>query len=564
MGCDGHQPRLPSWAAGPGPRRSLKASRWSRGRWVAPGGPAGLYCGVRKWLITLTLVAVFGGAGVWAVEHHLATVREQDRKDALATGRAFLAAWDAGRYDLMGSLTADDPEAGESYRNLARRLKATSLHVTAGAASKSGRRLPFHVTAQLQGLGLLEWDNELHLTKTRRGERVAFTSATVFPGLASGQVLARSTPVLTRGDIQDQYGLAIRPASADLAANVLGRATAPQSGLERLYDSRLTGTSGGSVQIVVRGSNQVVRVVKTFPPSKPQPVRTSLDLHLQRAAENALKTVTGRAALVVLDSGTGQIRAVANQPVAGLPAAFRSEAPGSTFKVLVALAALQHGYTPSSPVQCPAQLIKGGKSFTNDELLPPSLTLAQAFARSCNTAFLTIADTFPKGTLRALAPSFGFDRNPLLTTGAEGGSVPPPAGTSEAYADIIGQGRVEASPLLMASVAAAVASGQWHRPHFDTTPPAPGDTVALPAGPLPALRQMMSDVVTAGTAATAGLPAGTRGKTGTAQYGTTLPLKSHAWFIGYRGPLAFCVYIQTGQSGGRTAAPIAAAFLRDA
>lgn len=249
----------------------------------------------------------------------------------------------------------------------------------------------------------------------------------------------------------------------------MGRAATAQTGLERLYDTRLTEMSGGSVQVVALGSNQPVRIIKTFPPSKPRPVRTTLDLHLQAAAENALKTVTGRAALVVLDTSTGQIRAVANQPVAGLPAAFRSEAPGSTFKVLVALAALQHGYTPSSPVQCPAQLTKGSKSFTNDEPLPATLTLSEAFARSCNTAFLNIADTFPKGTLRALAPTFGFDHERLLSAGTEGGSVPPPASLSEAYTNVLGQGRVEASPLLMASVAAAVASGQWHRPRFDTT-----------------------------------------------------------------------------------------------
>ncbi|MCU1600949.1 MAG: penicillin-binding protein transpeptidase [Frankiales bacterium] len=517
---------------------------------------------VRKWLITLTVLAVLAGAGVWAVEHHLSTVRERDRREALATGRAYLAAWNAARYADMGALTADDPDAGSSYQNLATRLKSTSLHVSERAVSSDGKRLSFHVIAQLQGLGPLEWDGELHLTKTSRGERVAFTSGTVFPGLRNGQVLSRSTPVVTRGDIEDRRGLVIRTASADLAANVLGRANSPQTGLERLYDARLTGTSGGIVQVVERGSGQVVRVVKTFPPTRPHPVRTTLDLHLQAAAENALRNVPGRAALVVLDSSTGEIRAVADRPVAGLPAAFRSEAPGSTFKVLVALAALQHGYTPSSPVQCPAQLTKGGKTFTNDESLPTAMTFAQAFARSCNTAFLNVADTFPKGTLRALAPTFGFEREPLLSTGAEGGTVPPPAGTSEAYADVIGQGRVEASPLLMASVAAAVASGQWQRPHFDATTPVAADTVALPARPLPALRQMMSDVVTYGTAATAGLPAGTRGKTGTAQYGTTLPLKSHAWFIGYRGPLAFCVYVETGQSGGRTAAPIAAAFLR--
>jgi cell division protein FtsI/penicillin-binding protein 2 len=381
----------------------------------------------------------------------------------------------------------------------------------------------------------------------------------VYPRLQNGQVIARSSPVVTRGQLVDRHGTPIRAASADLAANVLGSRRAPLTGLERIFDEQLTGTSGGDVQIVDKASGSVVQVLKTFPARDPSPVRTTLDLPMQSAAEAALRTAPGKAALVVLDTETSEVRAIANQPVAGLPAAFRSEAPGSTFKILVAAAALQRGMTPSSPVACPATIVKGGKEFRNDEPLPARMTLLTAFARSCNTAFLGIADGFPKGTLRALAPTFGFDKGPMLSTGAEGGTVPPPASTSEAYADVIGQGRVEASPLLMASVAAAVASGSWHRPHLVT---GPTDTTPLPAAAVAPLRQLMGAVVTSGTAATAGLPAGTRGKTGTAQYGTAVPLRSHAWFVGYRGSLAFCVYVETGESGGRTAAPVAAAFLR--
>jgi cell division protein FtsI/penicillin-binding protein 2 len=51
-------------------------------------------------------------------------------------------------------------------------------------------------------------------------------------------------------------------------------------------------------------------------------------------------------------------------------------------------------------------------------------------------------------------------------------------------------------------------------------------------------------------------------KTGTAEYGTATPPATHAWMIGFRGTLAFAVYVETGVSGGRTAGPIAARFLR--
>jgi cell division protein FtsI/penicillin-binding protein 2 len=72
---------------------------------------------------------------------------------------------------------------------------------------------------------------------------------------------------------------------------------------------------------------------------------------------------------------------------------------------------------------------------------------------------------------------------------------------------------------------------------------------------------MMAAVVTSGTAAGAGLPSGTFGKTGTAEFGTANPPQTHAWFIGYRGDLAFAVIVVGGGVGGDVAAPVAARFL---
>ena len=80
----------------------------------------------------------------------------------------------------------------------------------------------------------------------------------------------------------------------------------------------------------------------------------------------------------------------------------------------------------------------------------------------------------------------------------------------------------------------------------------------LPAGVVAQLRSMMSAVVTDGTAAPAGLPKGVSGKTGTAQAASG---EDHAWFAGYRGDLAFAVFVEHGGTGAGTAAPIAAHFL---
>lgn len=234
--------------------------------------------------------------------------------------------------------------------------------------------MTFHVTTTLSGLGDPTWDNTLELARTHGGWRVQFHSSTVYPLLQSGEVLRRSQPLTSRGDLADRHSTPIRAASADLAANVLGSRKADKTGLERIYDAQLMGSSGATVDLVDLSTGQVIRTVKEFPPHRSQPVTTTLDVGLQRAAEAALQGASEPAALVVLDTTTGEIRAVGNRPVVGLPAAFRDEAPGLTFKVVVPAAAPMNGFSPASMVNCPAKAVFGGKEFHNDEPLAPRKT----------------------------------------------------------------------------------------------------------------------------------------------------------------------------------------------
>jgi len=122
------------------------------------------------------------------------------------------------------------------------------------------------------------------------------------------------------------------------------------------------------------------------------------------------------------------------------------------------------------------------------------------------------------------------------------------------------------SPLDMAMVAATVQGGTWRAPQLVVDPPpAPGPTPkALPGGVVASLRELMAGVVRNGTAAPAfknfpGPPVS--GKTGTAE--TADKSLTDAWFMGYRGDLAFAVVVQNGGIGGAVAAPIAAKFLRN-
>ena len=121
-----------------------------------------------------------------------------------------------------------------------------------------------------------------------------------------------------------------------------------------------------------------------------------------------------------------------------------------------------------------------------------------------------------------------------------------------------------ASPVQMASVAAAVATGRWRAPILITAPKRRAGPVVPALAPVvvSTLRSFMASVIQGnGTAAGKGLPADSFGKTGTAEFGNANPPHTHAWYIGYHGNLAFAVIVEGGGVGGRVAAPLAANFL---
>jgi cell division protein FtsI/penicillin-binding protein 2 len=146
---------------------------------------------------------------------------------------------------------------------------------------------------------------------------------------------------------------------------------------------------------------------------------------------------------------------------------------------------------------------------------------------------------------------------------AFGGAVPTPTDKADLAATAIGQAQVLVSPLDMAMVAAAIDSGTVREPRLVVG--APDDrapTHSLGKGLVADLHEMMANVVTSGTAANQGLPAGTYAKTGTAQYGTGNPLSTDAWLIGFNGDIAFAVLVvDAGANGSPTCGPIVAKFL---
>jgi cell division protein FtsI/penicillin-binding protein 2 len=342
-----------------------------------------------------------------------------------------------------------------------------------------------------------------------------------------------------------------------------------QSGLEASAERTLAGTPTTRIDVDDAGGNPVTRLA-TFPGHPGHAVHTSLDPRVQRAAEAALATSTRpNVAMVAIRASTGQVLAIVSNPLSTYDTALQGAyPPGSTFKVLTATALFRRGLTPSSPASCPTTLTIDGETFHNAEGDAPAPTVSAAFTESCNTAFIGLATAHlsPPDFVSG-ARLYGLQRSPLIGLPAFDANVPKPTSKTELAADAIGQGNVTFSPLGMATVAAAIDSGVVRAPRLVTG--APDDKVPtsqLPAGIVEDLRGMMANVVTSGTAAGTGLPAGTHAKTGTAEYGTgpESSLKIDGWLMGYNGDIAFAIVTQNtgGSDGGPVDGPIIATFLK--
>jgi cell division protein FtsI/penicillin-binding protein 2 len=373
------------------------------------------------------------------------------------------------------------------------------------------------------------------------------------------------------------------------------------TGIEAAYEAQLAGTPSGDIQLT-DADGEVVEVLDHIAGREQRPVATTLDRTAQAAAESALSATERPAAAVVVDRD-GNVRAVASRPLDEFNRALSGRyPPGSTFKVVTTGALLANGVTPETPVECAQTTNAGGREFKNFESSRlGTVPFGLAFAQSCNTAFISASAAVPDADLVAAAESFGFNTDYSVGLTTFGGSFPTPADATEHAAASIGQGRVEASPLHMATVAAAVIDGTWDAPVLLPDPPVgdnPGGGAAstttatpaesdqttttgtegeaaagsgptgrpeprtLPEGTPQTLLGLMRRVVTEGSGREAAITGvEVAGKTGTAEFGQGDPLPTHAWFIGIRGDNAVAVLVEGGGVGGRVAAPIAGAIL---
>jgi cell division protein FtsI/penicillin-binding protein 2 len=390
------------------------------------------------------------------------------------------------------------------------------------------------------------------------------TELRAVPGI---QLAGRETPLTPTRDFARALLGTVGPATAEQVKKSGGELDADdiigQSGLSAAYDEQLAGKPARSV--VIRDSKgEQVDTLEAHEGEPGEPLETTISTGVQTAAEEAMAGVKGAAALVALEPKTGDILAVANRPTdEGANIAFTGQyPPGSTFKVISTAALLDTGLDTTEIVDCPESIDVGGRDFVNFEgSAAGAVPFSTDFSQSCNTAFVSLADELEPTNLRDKGEQFGLGIDPELGLDAFGGDVPPGKDEVEQAASMIGQARILVSPLAMAGVAATVQSGEWHRPRLVAGDP---EEAGEPLGTQNAneLRTLMRSVVTSGTGtALATVPGEPIGKSGTAEFGTADPPKTHAWFIAARDDVAVAVLVEEGTSGGEVAAPIAATFL---
>ena len=362
------------------------------------------------------------------------------------------------------------------------------------------------------------------------------------------------------GDVRELSAEQLRRLGPDYRVGDVGG----QWGLEAAYERTLAGRPRRAV--VIRVDGQPTDELLVVPGRRGRDLRTTLDVDVQAAAETALDDLSddARAALVAVQPSSGDVLAVANRPVDdSFDRALEGQyPPGSTFKVVTAAALLEAGLTrPDAVVGCPTTRAVGGRPFRNFEGGGGAeLSFADAFATSCNTAFVGFADRLDPAALPAMAARFGLGARPRLPLPAFGGEVPAPRDLTETAAAMIGQGRDLASPLAMAGAIATVADGSWRPPRLLADDPRVDGTPLDPAL-TEQLRALTRQVVESGTGTALLSVAGeAHGKSGTAEHGSGDPPPTHAWFVAYRDDVAVAVLVEDGASGGEVAAPVAAAF----
>jgi penicillin-binding protein 2 len=393
-----------------------------------------------------------------------------------------------------------------------------------------------------------------------------------------------------------------------------------QAGLERVYNADLMGTDGTRF-VVVNSRGREISELDKQDPIEGHRVQVTLDYDLQAALEEGFRHAGFNGAAAFLDPATGEILAMTSLPAydpnafatgleSGEWARLSSDplrpmsnrliqgtySPGSTFKIVMAIAALESGViTPSTTFFCPGHGTFYGRRFACWRREGHgTVDLRRALEQSCNVFFYNVGDRLKIDRIHEYAAKLGLVGKTGIDLPNENDSRVPstewkqrtfnePWYPGETISVAIGQGDVSVTPMALATMMATVANGgTLITPHIiraverngawqPVPPPAPRARLSLSADYLQAVRDGLWMVVNgAGTGGRARIPdRDVSGKTGTAQVislqnkslaAGKMDVRDHGWFVFFaprdKPEIAGVVFAEHGEHGS-SAAPIA-------
>jgi len=381
-----------------------------------------------------------------------------------------------------------------------------------------------------------------------------------------------------------------------------------KGGIESYYEEQLMGTPGRT-RMEVDSRRRPTKVVGRDSPIPGDQVILGIDKNLQQLAMQLLQGKRG--AVVALDPSSGEVLCMASAPSFDLRA-FKNGisnsqfdaiqfdpgnpflnrpiavkfAPGSTFKIVTTIAAMQTGYfNASRPEYCRGG-IQLGNRFIRCLGHHGSVTFPRAMAKSCNAYFMSLAlHSKREGMIKASLDVGIYEKTGVDLPYERRGDLATEAYMKAYYSNYrwpladtaflgIGQGILAVTPIQMANVVALVANnGVNYKPHLGRAirnPLDPSKVTKIKPEVLHqiegspefwnTLRSALVDVIEAGTAGSARIPAiRWGGKTGSAE--EKKGNLTHSWFVGFapydKPKIAICVFIERGGHGGSVAAPIA-------
>jgi penicillin-binding protein 2 len=528
---------------------------------------------------------------------------------------------------------------GVLFDRTGRVLVENKYSFTIAIVREQSKRLNDTITRLAEATGVPE--AQIRDIVRRRAKEPAFRPITVIDHATFAQVAAVTARHLEMPEVKVQqvptrtyptgmaahmFGYVGEVTEAQLASSDLSKlqpgAIIGQAGIEKVYNDRLMGTDGNRY-FVVNSVGREIDELKKEEPLDGARLQLTIDYDLQHAVEEAFTTAGFSGAAVLMDPSNGEVLAMTSLPsydpndfANGLDGSTWSRllsdpkkpmtnrltqgtySPGSTFKILMATAALSEGLiTPDYKVYCPGSFTIYGHEFHCDKKEGHgTLDLRHALEQSCDVYFYKLASMMKIDTIHEYAQKLGLVGKTGIDLPGEIDSLVPSTAwklkttgerwyPGETISVGIGQGQVSVTPIALATMIAGVANGGTVvTPHLvkatddghGWTPlaaPKPRSIFPLPSEVLEPVRDGLWLAVNgAGTAGRAKIEGhDVVGKTGTAQVISAqgakaaakagLEHKDHSWFVFYapreNPTIAGVVFVEHGGWGASAATPIA-------